>query len=81
MTLYLIVPCFNEEECLLDSADKLLAKYNELKSLGKIDEKSKIVLVNDGSKDRTPQIAHSIHEAHSEFTCINVRYWQDICLP
>ena len=71
MTLYLIVPCYNEEECLQDSADKLLKKYEELKAAGKIDDKSKIVLVNDGSKDNTAKIAHSIHEAHSEFSCIN----------
>ena len=54
--LYLAIPCYNEEEVLHDSAEKLLVKYTELMNSGKITEDSKIVFIDDGSKDRTWEI-------------------------
>lgn len=49
----IIVPCYNEEEIILDSASKLLEMLNGLKAEELIDKKSFIVFVNDGSKDNT----------------------------
>ena len=52
-TLYLVVPCYNEEEVLLDTAGKLGAKMKALAAVGKISAGSRIVFVDDGSRDRT----------------------------
>ena len=52
-TLYLAVPCYNEEEVLRDTAGRLLAKLTALAAGGKISAESKIVFVDDGSRDGT----------------------------
>lgn len=57
-TLYLVVPCYNEEEIIESSIGKLVQKMGQLISSGKISVKSKIVFVNDGSRDRTLEILH-----------------------
>ena len=49
--LYLAIPCYNEEEVLRDSAGKLLNKYNTMMSEGKISADSRIVFIDDGSKN------------------------------
>lgn len=51
--LYLVVPCYNEEEIILESAGIMKAKIDELISCGAIDKDSRILFVNDGSKDNT----------------------------
>ena len=55
-TLYLVIPCYNEEEVLPETSKQLLAKMQSLMAAEKISEKSRIVFVNDGSKDRTWEI-------------------------
>ncbi len=52
-TLYMVIPCYNEEEVLKDTAKELKNKLEDLISKKKINKKSKIMFVNDGSKDRT----------------------------
>ena len=54
--LYLVIPCYNEEEVLRDSAEKLLRKYESMMSQHKITFDSKIVFIDDGSKDKTLSI-------------------------
>ena len=49
-TLYLVIPCYNEEEVLPETSKQLLAKMQSLMAAEKISEKSRIVFVNDGSK-------------------------------
>lgn len=51
--LYFVVPCYNEEAVLPETSKRLLQKLNELISVKKIDAKSRILFVNDGSKDNT----------------------------
>ena len=51
--LYIVVPCYNEEEVLPETAKRLREKVRGLISAGEIDEKSRILFVNDGSRDRT----------------------------
>lgn len=58
--LYLVVPCYNEEEALSDSAQKMKDKILRLIDRGLISSKSKIMFVNDGSKDNTWKIIHSL---------------------
>lgn len=51
--LYVVVPCFNEEEVLGETASRLKIKMQYLKDSGKIAADSRVLFVNDGSKDRT----------------------------
>ena len=60
-TLYLVIPCYNEEEVLPETARQLLEKMQSLMTAGKIMEKSRIVFVNDGSKDRTWELIQKFH--------------------
>lgn len=53
LTLYAVVPCYNEEEVLPQSAEILREKWQRLMTEGKISPESRIALVDDGSKDRT----------------------------
>lgn len=53
LTLYAVVPCYNEEEVLPQSAEILREKWQRLMTEGKISLESRIALVDDGSKDRT----------------------------
>jgi len=52
-TLYLVVPCYNEEEMLPIACEKMLEKMTTLINLKKVSEDSRIMLVDDGSKDKT----------------------------
>jgi len=59
-TLYWIFPCYNEEECLNPSAEKIFASYEKLVSDGLISKDSKVVFVDDGSKDKTWSIIEEL---------------------
>jgi len=59
--LAVVCPCFNEEEVLVQSMDKLSAYLEGLMSGGKISEDSFIMLVDDGSADRTWEITERLH--------------------
>ena len=52
-SLYWIFPCYNEEECLPFSFKEINEKFNSLLANNKISKDSRLVFVNDGSKDRT----------------------------
>ena len=54
--LYIIIPCYNEESVLPITSTMFLDKINELVNLGKISDDSRIMFVNDGSKDKTWEI-------------------------
>lgn len=54
--LYIVIPCYNEEEVLPITAPMFLAKINELVEKGKISDASRVMFVNDGSKDNTWQL-------------------------
>ena len=58
--LYLVVPCYNEEEVIADSAKKMKDKIQRLIAEGMIGAKSKIMFVNDSSKDNTWRIIHAL---------------------
>lgn len=71
MKLFIIVPCYNEQECIEDSVSKLLAKYEELRRNGVVDEGSRIVLVNDGSRDATGAICSELYKKDERIVCIH----------
>lgn len=51
--LYIVVPCYNEQEVLPETSKRLYDKMTALREQQKIDKKSRILFVNDGSKDAT----------------------------
>lgn len=51
--LYIVIPCYNEQEVLPVTAPMFLQKINDLYIYGKISEDSRILFVNDGSRDKT----------------------------
>ncbi len=53
MKVCIVVPCYNEQEVLAETATRLCEKYEQLVLSGKISADSKIVFVDDGSKDKT----------------------------
>jgi len=66
-TLYMVVPCYNEQEVLHETARQLKEKYTVLIQQKLISEKSRVVFVNDGSKDATWKIIQELHEESPEF--------------
>ena len=52
-TLYIVVPCYNEEAVLPETTRRMTDKLNAMRAAGLIGEKSRILYVDDGSKDRT----------------------------
>lgn len=70
--LYLVIPCYNEEEVLPETARRLKEKLSDLIKGNKIDEMSRIVFVNDGSKDRTWEIIKELHDMNSIYSGINL---------
>lgn len=66
-TLYLVIPCYNEEEVLHETAKRLLAKVTALQKTDQISPQSRIFFVNDGSKDRTWEIIKELHEENPIF--------------
>ena len=71
-TLYIVIPCYNEEEVLPETSKRLKIKVNELIEKGKISRQSRIVFVNDGSKDKTWQMITQLHESDVLFSGINL---------
>lgn len=71
-TLYLVIPCYNEEEVLTETSSRLLEKMNSMIENKYISEKSKILFVNDGSKDKTWDIIENLYEENKIFSGVNL---------
>ena len=71
-TLYLVIPCYNEEEVLPETSKRLTAKLGAMIEMGLISQDSKIVFVNDGSKDHTWQLIRQYHEENPMIQGINL---------
>lgn len=69
--LYIVIPCYNEEEVLPITNKMFLDKINQLVSEGKISDDSRIMFVNDGSKDSTWDIIQKLSEADEHFIGIS----------
>ena len=68
--LFLIVPCYNEEEIINLSVESINKKLQDLIKNKHISPKSKIVFINDGSKDKTLEILKSLK--NNNITIINL---------
>ena len=67
-TVYLVVPCYNEEAVLPETAKRLQEKLRGMIDSGRAAADSRILFVNDGSKDNTWQLIEQLHE-QSELVC------------
>lgn len=70
--LYLVIPCYNEEEVLYETSSRLLIKLNSMVKEGIVSHKSRILFVNDGSKDKTWDIIKELHQKNNIFSGINL---------
>ncbi len=71
-TLYIVVPCYKEEAVLPETSKRLREKMHALLAAGKVSEKSRIMFVNDGSKDKTWEIIEKLHEEDKLFSGVNL---------
>ena len=69
--LYIVIPCYNEQEVLPITAPLFLQKISDLSAAGKISPDSRILFVNDGSKDKTWEIIHSLAAADEHYLGIS----------
>ena len=59
--LYVVVPCYNEEEVLPETVRRLTAKLRSLMERGLVSPESRMLLVDDGSRDRTWELIRGYH--------------------
>lgn len=70
--LFCVIPCYNEQEVLPETSSRIREKLNDLIAKNKIDADSRIVFVNDGSKDATWDIITRLHSEDPIFQGINL---------
>ena len=70
-SLYIVIPCYNEQEVLPITAPLFLQKISDLSAAGKISPDSRILFVNDGSKDKTWEIIHTLAAADEHYLGIS----------
>ena len=68
--LYIVIPCYNEQEVLPITAPMFLQKINDLAAAGKISPESRVLFVNDGSKDRTWEIINELATSDEHYVGI-----------
>ena len=70
--LYLVIPCYNEEEVLEETTRQLKIKMEKLVKDKVISDKSRVMYVNDGSKDKTWELIEKINKEEKYFTGISL---------
>ena len=70
--LYLVIPCYNEEAVLPETARQLLEKMNSMFERNMISRESRIMFVNDGSKDRTWEIIEELHASNPIYSGVKL---------
>ncbi|MGN0745054.1 MAG: glycosyltransferase family 2 protein [Aristaeellaceae bacterium] len=71
-TLYVVIPCYKEEEVLPETARRLKIKMTALIQDGRIAPDSRVMFVNDGSRDRTWDIIARLHEEDKLYSGVNL---------
>ncbi len=72
LTLYLVIPCYNEEEVLPETSKRLKEKFRVLIDNQKITKESRIVFVDDGSKDKTWSMIEALHKEDSMYSGVKL---------
>ena len=71
-TIYLVLPCYNEEAVLHETSARLKVKMNQLISENKISKESRVTFVDDGSKDNTWSIIEELKESDELFAGVKL---------
>ena len=58
--LYIVIPCYHEEAVLPVTSGMFLKKITDLAAAGKVSDASRVMFVNDGSKDKTWEIIEGL---------------------
>ncbi len=66
-TLYIVVPCYNEEAVLPETSARLKDKLTRMHTAGLISDESRVLFVDDGSSDGTWELIRQFHEADPHF--------------
>ena len=69
--LFIVIPCYNEQEVLPITAPMFLDKIKSLSAAGKISEDSRVLFVNDGSKDKTWSIIEDLAKSDEHYIGIS----------
>ena len=69
-TLYIIIPCYNEEEVLLMTAEKIKGVLSAMQS--RLSEESRVLFVDDGSRDKTWEIIENLSQKDTLFSGIKL---------
>ena len=72
--LYIVIPCYNEEEALPITSEKLIALTDDMMKRNLIDAKSRITLVDDGSRDRTWQVISDLCKRDRRFEGVKLAH-------
>ena len=78
-TLTIVVPCYNEEEVLPETVKEIGSIVEDLISQAKISSSSKILFVNDGSRDRTWELISEYSEKYSYVT--GIKFTRNYVVP
>ena len=70
--LYIVIPCYNEEEVLPVTSGLFLEKIKSLIAAGKVAPESRVMFVNDGSKDRTWEIIQELAASDEHFEGVSL---------
>ena len=70
--LYIVVPCYNEEEVLPETTRRLTDKLDSMVEKKMISSDSRILYVNDGSKDRTWELIQELYQENKYVTGVNL---------
>lgn len=73
-TLYMVIPCFNEEDVLPETAKQLNILISSLVAQNAISNKSRILFVDDGSKDNTWEIIKELHDKNNLFSGLKLAH-------
>ena len=74
MRLFLVIPCYNEQEVLPITAKAIGKKMAALMEQGRISDDSRVLLVDDGSKDQTWPITETLHKQDPLFTGLKLAH-------
>ena len=72
--LYIVIPCYNEEEALPITAKRLVELTDDMLEKSIIDPASRILLVDDGSRDRTWEVIADLHSRDGRFEGVKLAH-------
>ena len=72
--LFIVIPCNNEQEALPITAKRLVELTDDMRAKGLISDASRIVLVDDGSKDETWRVIRELHDSDARFEGVKLAH-------